>query len=198
MYDKQTKKRDWLLALAALALALVTLACGEAVAPTPEPTATPKPTDTLLPTNTPLPTSTPTNTPRPTSTPLPTDTPAPTNTPPPTNVPTSTPQPAPAATAAPAPPPTQPQPSGYGTVHLESRTTDAATCRISVWGHGQDFLLDAGPGHPGSHQVPAGEYGWQVFFGPSGATGANPMNLRPGSTCSFICYDTYIEWGCAP
>ncbi len=194
MLDKQTKKRDRLLALVALALALTTLACGETVAPSPEPTATPRPTDTPLPTNTPLPTSTPTNTPRPTSTLAS----VPTNTPPPTNAPTSTPRPAPAATSPPAPPATQPQPSGYGTVHLESQTTDASTCRISVWGHGQDFLLDAGPGHPGSHQVPAGEYGWQVFFGPSGATGANPMNLQPGGTCSFVCYDTYVEWGCTP
>ena len=96
--------------------------------------------------------------------------------------------------AAPPPPP----PSSDGTVYLESYTSAGATCRISVWGNGQDFLLDAGPGSPASHVLPPGEYGWQAFFGPAGQTGANPMNLAPGGSCTFICYDTYVEWGCSP
>jgi hypothetical protein len=71
------ERRVGLLILAASALALVTLACGETVPPTPVPTDTPEPTNTPRPTNTPLPT----DTPRPTHTPQPTNTPRPTNTP---------------------------------------------------------------------------------------------------------------------
>jgi hypothetical protein len=100
--------------------------------------------------------------------------------------------------AAAPPPTTRPPATTNGTVYLESYTSAGATCRISVWGHGQDFLLDAGPGSPASRVLPPGEYGWQAFFGPSGQTSANPMNLAPGGSCTFICYDEYVEWGCSP
>jgi len=49
MPGRHAKKRVWPLALAVLALALVTSACGEAVWPTPEPTATSRPADTPTP-----------------------------------------------------------------------------------------------------------------------------------------------------
>ena len=171
------------------------------------PTDTPQP-----PTETPIP---PTDTPQPpTATPVPpTDTPQPpTATPiPPTDTsqpptatpipPTDTSQPPTVAlspTSPPAPAPTQPRSGGNGTIYLDSQTTNEATCRISVWGGGIDFLLDAGPGHPVSREVPPGEYMWQVFFGPSGRTGAISMNVQAGGRCSFTCYDKYVEWGCSP
>ena len=206
------------LALAMLFLAVI--ACGdstpEAATPVPEqveeptplsqPTGTPLPTDTPSPTETPVPTDTtePTKTPKPTNTARPTSTPEPTATPipAPTNRPEPAPTqiPAPAATPVPAPPPTVPPApapaQGQGTVYLESHTSDSATCRISVWGGGNDFLLDAGPGNPASRQVPAGKYGWEVHFGPGGRTGTTEMDLRAGGTCSFACYDEYVQWGC--
>jgi hypothetical protein len=83
MFRKQAKNRVWLLALAVLVLALVTLACGETASPTteatavPEATEAPKPTDTPTPKPTNIPTTEPTNTPEP----KPTSTPEPTNTP---------------------------------------------------------------------------------------------------------------------
>ena len=206
------------LALAMLFLAVI--ACGdstpEAATPVPEqveeptplsqPTGTPLPTDTPSPTETPVPTDTtePTKTPKPTNTARPTSTPEPTATPipAPTNRPEPAPTqiPAPAATPVPAPPPTVPPApapaQGQGTVYLESHTSDSATCRISVWGGGNDFLLDAGPGNPASRQVPANMYGWEVHFGPGGRTGTTEMDLRAGGTCSFACYDEYVQWGC--
>jgi hypothetical protein len=81
-------------------------------------------------------------------------------------------------------------------IYLSSETTNNATCRISVWGGGIDFLMDAGPGSPNSREVPAGEYGWQVFFGPSGQTAGMSMNVPAGGGCSFTCYDEYVTWGC--
>jgi len=176
---------------------VLTVGCGlselENVATdTPAPTSTSTPTSRPRPTDTPAPTNTskPTTTPIPTSTPQPTDTPEPTSTPRPTSAPA--PQPPTATRPAAAPPA-----SSNGTIYLESRTSENATCRISVWGN-VEFLLDAGPGNPASRQAPPGDYGWQVFFGPSGQTSALAMSLRPGGTCSFVCYDEYVEWGCTP
>ena len=214
------------LVVALVVLFLTVIACGKSTpavrtpvpdqveepTPVPEPTDTPSPTvillptvtslptDTPKPTDTPAPTSTlePTNTPEPTSTPMPEPTGTPTPPPPATQqptppaAPTGTPIPAPPATPQPAPPPAQ----ATGTVYLESYTSDNATCRISVWGGGNDFLLDAGPGNPASHQVPANKYGWEVHFGPAGRTGTTEMDLRAGGSCSFICYDEHVEWGC--
>ncbi len=68
MFGKQARKRIGLLASAVLVLALVTLACGETVSPTPEPPSTPYPTYTPYPTFTPEPTPTPTPTSTPTVT----------------------------------------------------------------------------------------------------------------------------------
>jgi hypothetical protein len=86
-----------------------------------------------------------------------------------------------------------------GTIYLSSETTAEATCRLSVWGGpGEDFLLDAGPGHPASHVPPAGEYAWQMHFGPRGRTKATTMQLPPGGSCSFTCFDDHVGWGCSP
>ena len=49
MFGKQTRKRIGLLASAVLVLALATLACGETVSPTPEPTAATGPANTPMP-----------------------------------------------------------------------------------------------------------------------------------------------------
>jgi len=83
MLGRQVGKQVWFLILAVLALALVTLACGKAVSPTPVQTQTPKPMPTSVP-------PTATKLPTPTAAPIPpTDTPQPTNTP--TVIPTSVP-----------------------------------------------------------------------------------------------------------
>lgn len=159
-------RRKQVPAIALVVLFLTVIACGESTpeaeisvpeqveepTPVPEPTDTPPTTDTSPPTDIPLPTETPrpTATLAPTNTPEPTSTLAPTGTP--VSAPTSTSIPVPTATPRPAPPPTEPPApapaQGYGTVYLESHTSDSATCRISVWGGGNDFLLDAGSDSP--------------------------------------------------
>lgn len=100
----------------------------------------------------------------------------------------------------PTPPPTvPPQAGGNGTIYLTSETSAEATCRLSVWGGpGEDFLLDSGPGHPASRVVPAGEYGWEMHFGPEGRTGATTIQLPAAGSCSFTCYDEGVDWGCSP
>jgi hypothetical protein len=91
-----------------------------------------------------------------------------------------------------------PEPEGNGTIYLSSETTAVATCRLSVWGGSvEDLLLDAGPGHPASRVVPAGQYSWQMHFGPRGRTDAATMQLAPGGSCSFTCYDDGVDWGCS-
>lgn len=103
-----------------------------------------------------------------------------------------------------APPPEDQPPvpaSGNGTVYLESELTDSPTCRISVWGNGMEFVLDAQVGAPASREVPPGDYGWQAFLG-SGESGADSIHISPGGSCYFTCYQEgasqYIGWGCSP
>ena len=200
---RQSRKWIWMILLGGLGLGILLCSALTAILlvpklfpslePTPIPPPTPLATATeIIPTPTSAPTLTPT--PNPTSTPRPTSTPIPTSRPTSTKVPA---QPPPAAPPAPAS--TQPAaPSGgSGTIYLESYTTSNATCRISVWGMGDDFLMDAGPGYPASRQVTPGEYGWQAFFGPSGQTGGLSMNVPAGGSCTVICYDTYVDYGCS-
>ena len=200
------RKWIWIISLGGLGLgvllcsALAVILAAPQLLPSLEPTPVPSPTPSatvteIVPTPTLAPTLTPT--PHPTSTPRPTLTPPlPTSTkaaPPPTAPPATVP-PAPPATVAPAPA----APGDSGTIYLESHTTSNATCRISVWGMGTDFLMDAGPGCPASRQVTPGEYGWQAFFGPSGQTRGLSMNVPAGGSCTIICYDTYVEHRCTP
>jgi hypothetical protein len=190
--DRQTVKLARVLAFAVALTTLAGLACGkitpppEAATDTAEPPATAQPTSTLQPTQTPRPTSTP----EPSSTP----TPLPSPTPPPPS-PTSAPAPAP-VTPQQQPPAPPPSPTD-GTIYLESRTANEATCQISVWGADIQFLLDGGRGEPASRTVPPGGYSWQVFFG-IGRTSQTSISLEPGGSCIFICYDTHVEWGCSP
>ena len=207
----------WGWAIALIGLGLGTLLCGALIAilvvprlfpslkPAPPPTPMPTATMTAVaPTDTPTPTLTPTA--RPTSTPLPT--PLPTSTrvvptptreaaPPTAAPPTAAPPTAAPPTAAPIPAPTEPAaPStGNGTIHLESQAPVGATCRISVWGMGTDFLLDAAPGYPASREIAPGDYNWQAFLGPRGQTGTLSLRIRAGIVCSIVCYDTYVDWG---
>ena len=95
--------------------------------------------------------------------------------------------------------PNRPAPAtGDGTIYLQSKTIELATCRLSVWGNGIDFLLDAGLEEPVSRVIPPGEYGWEAFFGGKRTGAAPALNLESGGSCSFVCYEEYVDWGCDP
>jgi hypothetical protein len=110
------------------------------------------------------------------------------------NLPADKPTAQPVVTAgAPAAPPVQPN----STLVLESRTTmSEATCRVSVWGNGIQFFLDAAPGHPASREVAPGEYGWQAFIGDLQTSGGS-IDLLAGDQCKFVCTDTHVELSCS-
>jgi hypothetical protein len=94
----------------------------------------------------------------------------------------------------PPPPPTEPPPSDsdMGTVVAYSETGLNATCRIAIAGYGEVVFLDA----PGSATLQAGTYSWQGFLGPRGQTSQLGFHLNAGQTCSFTCYDTYVQPTC--
>ncbi len=101
--------------------------------------------------------------------------------------------------------PTQPPASGGmgtvdGTIYLSSQASTATTCRISVWGNGNDFIMDAGLDSPASRQTSPGEYWWRVYFGRSdGPPLARTMQLPPGGQCSVTCYDEdNVHLECSP